>query len=430
MNDRDQIHASRFEAIDKRIDAGEEVYTSDLFVSERVIDTILEPKALLPSLSIESVIAQMPYYETIYVTICPACVTEENFDKLKILVSRGSIIPALIAPYHMYDDSVSDFIYGHDHLNSYEYYNFRFRQLMSLGNGGVCLHCVGKWEAEANKLISRSRHLKPFKGRVDSLVENLNPFISPDIELMEDFKEALRSKSPDQIDFISDMSEAVHALRTAQAFNSSITLGNNRLSSIPTGITAEVDEAIVASHRSVEMVANGLGLKIPSDIDLNRYIDLVETYRPTITSQVNSIVDRAGGDHTLIQKEIMKLNGDIERVSKSRRYMLLETAIEFYGKNSSLVNATLMAGAFGLAGGLAGCVGGPAASGAVGAAASGAASFINKKKWISGGDAASKLSEKIGADIQPFLSKIVAMYAGSSTPAINIMSLRNNLNRT
>jgi hypothetical protein len=406
----------------------------ELFVSEYVDETVDSPKTYLHSFDKDKILAVLPYHDIVYVSICPKCIKVDEFSLFKTLVQRKAITPILTAPYKSYDDNISEYVYAHDHMNTYEFSAFKYLSLMEDAEGGVCRHCIQKWKTETSQLLNKSAKLKEYRRSTSRLAHNLYPYISPDYEILEEFKAALKSRDIVKINILSEMSEAINSIRTSQAFNSPINISSLDLSSLPKGFATESDRAISISNNLNMDVANGLGLKIPSDIEIEAYLDIVENFRPLIMKQVESVIKDGDGetlrDPSKIQREIMNINSEIDRVSKSRRYMILEACSDFYGKNSALVNATLLAGAFGMAGSLAGCVGGPAASGAVGAFTSGLATVAKRKKWVVGGGSIDRLSNKISADLQPFLSKIASLYVGSTPPVVNVMSLRTQISST
>ncbi|EJL34435.1 hypothetical protein PMI01_01643 [Caulobacter sp. AP07] len=434
--DRDQLHSERVASFVDRLesDSYEDLNEESLFVSEYVDETIGSPKTLLPNYNFDRILAQLPYNDVIYVTVCPECIQKSDFNNFKTLVERKAITPILTAPYSRYSENIADFVYSHHHVNSYEYHAYRYFGVTEIGPGRICSHCVSLWEKNTKRSISRSINIRKHRDDVDRIIENLYPFISPDNELLDEFKYAVKSKNSEQISHVTNMSETIYSIRTAQVFNSPINIDGKDIATLPTGVTSDIDEAITISSSLDMEVAKGLGLKIPTDIDINSYLDIVENFRPLISREINRITSQSKenirSDFAEIQREIMNINAEVERIAKSRRYMLLEACSGFYGKNAALANAALFAGAFGLAGSLAGCIGGPAASGAVGAATSGLVTLAKKNKWVSGGPAVDRLSDKISSDLQPFLAKMTALYVGASTPAVNVMSLRTQIEKS
>jgi hypothetical protein len=151
--DRDKIHLER---VDELISSQDEnAALDDLFISDRVKETIWEEKIFLPSLNLDEIVALAPFSENIYVLICPVCATSIDFDKLKILIEKRVILPVLSARYDRYAEPQVDFIYTHDHLSVYEYNVFRQSQIISESNGkAVCPHCAGKRAKGVERLLN------------------------------------------------------------------------------------------------------------------------------------------------------------------------------------------------------------------------------------------------------------------------------------
>lgn len=420
--DRDVVHKERVQRYMKNLRDYPDL-EEDFFVSEIVDNTVLSPKALVHSFNLDRIIAQMPFNDIIYVIICPNCVSSATYGKFKTLVERNIITPILLAPYKMYQEDLADFVYNRAHVNRYEFNTFRNMTVFAESSSSLCSHCVGNWKRSVRRLLDGRPELGVSKREFDRFTANISPYVVPDSELLEEFRRAIKNRDGLYANALCSLSETIYGVRTSQAFNAPISLSNREFSLLPRGITTELDEAAAACNFLDEQVANGVGLRVRPNVKLDEYIDLIEDYRPNLSAIVSELSSGLPENKekavVSLQRKIMELNTEIDRIKNSRRNMILEAGIEFYGRNSILLNATITAGVFGLVGGLAGC-----ASGAV---ASGAATIAGRKRWISGGPAVERYVQKLKADLQPFLSAVISKYVGSTQLAVNVMSIRRVL---
>src|SRR5437762_2972735 len=95
--------------------------------------------------------------------------------------------------------------------------------------------------------------------------------------------------------------------------------------------------------------------------------------------------------YSALNKEVMKINGEIERVKGLKRYVLLEATFDFYKNNRPLVKTAFIAGALGVASGLVGRVSGVAAGTA--------ATIAKKRGWVGTNKKAGRLGRMIQRDL-------------------------------
>lgn len=432
--DRDKLHSERVQRfVDGLLGEGPEVESS-LFVSELVDGTIERRKIFLSSYNKEAILGHLPYHDVIYVSICPCCIDVDREKDFRMLVERGAIIPILIAPYDQYSEDLVDFIYLRDHVSFHEFWAFRALYISAHSRNRLCQHCVGEWRSRASIIIKADPKLKNQIDHVGRLVQNLHPYVAPDFELLDEYEKALKDRNISQLRLISGMSESIRIIRDVQAFNSPLDIRDSQILALPIGVTSEIDEAISLSEKLSSDMAKGLGLRIPIDVEIPEYLEIVSDLRPQITEVVSRIVSSNSGggndDQVALQRAVMAINAEVERLQASRRSMFLEVMVDIYSKNSTLLNAVLVAGSLGLAGTLAGCV--PAIAGGVsvtGAVASAASSVAKRKNLLPESEAAQKFARKIQADLQPSINHLLSLYLGGSSAAVSIMSLRQQIDR-
>jgi hypothetical protein len=189
------------------------------------------------------------------------------------------------------------------------------------------------------------------------------------------------------------------------------------LEKLPSQSIGEISEAKNASSDLKAMIARGLGIRVPVDIPIDRYVELVRDYQPRISDAISSIAPReitAQGAEDLLA-DVAKINLEIERIKGTRRYAVLEACVGFYRSNSFLVGGALLAASLGLAGSLLGCA---TVASAVGAR------VAKKKGLIPENPALGRVKRMVVRDIQPVANRLLKSYLGGSTPAINVLSLQ------
>jgi hypothetical protein len=181
---------------------------------------------------------------------------------------------------------------------------------------------------------------------------------------------------------LSRMSYVISQIRIGEAFNSPVLLEDSDLSRLPKDISVGGNEARAQAAKINKMVADGLGISIPTNIRLESYIELVKDYQPRISNAIRAVLgsENTQASITDASRNIIAINSEIERIKNLRRYTILEAGISFYKNNSTLVNGTLLAGALGFTGSLTGC------------AVTGGAAFWGKDRKIEG------LAEKYGSN--------------------------------
>lgn len=292
-----------------------------------------------------------------------------------------------------------------------------------MADGGICSHCVGVKENELKNIVKGKRNAPKYRKHLERIIDNIVPFILPDDELLSDIEDAFNNLDILKITQLTDMSEAIRSFRNAQVFNATLSINEKDFSNVPPLTTNENDKAREISLQLKELVSDGLGLKIPTDININQYIELLQDFRPQIIDVTGNVINSSNNNGELsinkLLKSITSINTEIERIKGLKKYMLYEAGIEFVGKNKTFVLSAFVASAMGLAGSLAGCVG-VAATGA-------AVDHIKKKGKLKTGKSITRLSEKILNELQPNIDQLASKYIGAEIPAIQILSIRKAL---
>jgi hypothetical protein len=202
------------------------------------------------------------------------------------------------------------------------------------------------------------------------------------------------------------------------------------LQGAPPHISSALDEGRLVSLGLQRYIAEGLALKVPMDIPLPRYAEIVREYQPRIAAIIGQIVNKTGkkgAGFDAMSREISRINNEIDRIKNLKRYLIVEGMAEPIRKNKAMVAATLVAGTLGLVGSLPGCAGALAAGGAIKAAkrfkiGERLVASLKENKPLA------KLTNRIRADvIQPQIEKIMACYLRADLPAVTVLALKRDL---
>src|SRR6266851_4397169 len=140
-NDLDRIQQERTDNFWKKLKSSRSWKHSDIFLSERVLETLAGEKILLAHYNLQEILSLVPFSPVQYVEICSNCISSTEFSNFKSLVTSGAVIPVFVQPYEAYPSPLSEFVSAHDHISSYEYSGFRTLKLGSMFEGMLCSHC-------------------------------------------------------------------------------------------------------------------------------------------------------------------------------------------------------------------------------------------------------------------------------------------------
>lgn len=394
------------------------VRTEDIFVSRRVLETLDEQKAWAFGFSRTEILPLLPFVPNLYVQVCHQCVRSEDLELFSGLARTGLIVPVLTSRYEAYSGPIMELLNGIDHVSTYEYGAFR-RVAMSKISGmqGLCGHCV----MEERKALTEGL-TAPYERKVRAVCQNLTPFLRPDYQLLDDLERAVFEKNQKHIAQLFDLSKAISASRTAQAFRASLVMKGEDLLALPVAGSLEIAGAREAAISLDQLVGEGLGLRIPIDIPVATYIELVQDFRPRIQAITKCVTDNATSEDDLSMKRLLSsigdINREIERIRGLRRNLVLEAIVSLAKRNPAVTASVLIAGAVGLGGSVLGCVGVPLAA---------AVDLAKRAGRLRGSEPANRLGRKIRRDLQPSMDKLIAHYLGSNSLATQVMSVRRQV---
>ena len=417
----DLSHKKRIAALSKKIEKEGKLGFTEVFTSEKVWETISSEKIFLEGFDFPKILSVAPFTPEIYTAICMNCIRKSNFAQFRNAVQGGLFIPVLLSPYSWYSNEMVNFLSGVHHI---PYWEFSFARDLALNEKAkrvLCSHCAGKQQQQILKSItgggSRLR-----KENVRSVFDNLMPFMVPDGKIMDAVEKACADGDDDSLDSLVNLSRGIRKLRTAQAFDATLVLDDDETTLIPKGIMREADEGLAKLAQARELAARGLGLVIFPDLPVPQYMELIRDFRPAILDAVNGVIREAetegdGSDIVRLQGHIGRLNDEIDRMQNLKRFTAYEATVGFLGKNMSVVSAALAASALGLASTWVGCL-------AAGAASKGVSTVAKRLDLLKPSKTTERFFGQVKRDLRPVIVPVLAKYLGGSAPAMNILSLR------
>jgi len=216
----------------------------------------------------------------------------------------------------------------------------------------------------------------------------------------------------------------IYDLRTAQAYKARPLLTKEIVDLSSTD--PHVAE-IVGIDQDTQLVHNllsqNLGVNIPDKVDVNRFIDIYESYKEEIIDIVSSVINESTDDGKVsiskLSSLISELNGQIAELSKKPSYLVYRTSLGFAKNNKALIAGVLVAGALGIMGNLPGC--GVSLASGIGA------HLWGKKSHIKIPPEAKMLSSDVSRRLRKPIQKVLAHYLDVDIRAVQIYEIKKAL---
>jgi hypothetical protein len=208
-------------------------------------------------------------------------------------------------------------------------------------------------------------------------------------------------------------------VRSSQAFHATQTIPLDEIRRLPTVGAVNGKFAVSSPEELRQIASDELGLVIPKDISADRYLSVVLPYRARLSKLVREIVDESGSNSTAkLIGIVSEINEEIRRLERKKRFLAYRAAAGFAAGNSSIIGALLIAGALAIGGHFAGC--GIVAAGA-------GVRAVSKTRRFKSNKYLRELGREIHASIQPAIAKVLARYLGTTTRAVEVWQLQQEL---
>ena len=89
MHELDKLQKQRVDVIEKDWHDGHAIEINDIFVSNRVLESLDESKTIVEGFRLPEVLPLIPFTQTVYVMVCPYCIDHNNIEPFRKLVQTG-----------------------------------------------------------------------------------------------------------------------------------------------------------------------------------------------------------------------------------------------------------------------------------------------------------------------------------------------------
>lgn len=445
--DLDTIHEARVDALGKKLREHGEYRHEDLFLHQRVVETIGKEKVLIDSFKPKRLLPILPFSPVVYVQTCPACISARSFPTFSRLIDAGLVIPILTAPYRDYPSAVVSQLAKRDHISCYEFDFYRTTSILSGDSSdAICTCCTLSRLENIQDLARGKRHAAAYRDGIESIFSLTSPALERDTELFNLAEEAVRCRDLASLQQLENLAWSLRFARTAQSFDAAVTIRSRSIEMIPPALIDQkgVTQQTVSDLRA--QMAEGLGLTIPLNMPIDAYIELVKDLQDQIRSVIAPEIDTSRhADVTIFSAKICSritdINRHVDRWKRSKSYDLYEVGMGFVrNKGKDVAASILTAGTLGVAATLLGC--GPIGAGitaAIGGTKTARTVLKAARSRISPADAqtdvtrlpkVAELTRKVQLSLQPMLDGLIARYAGVERPAVRVLSIQRYIEQS
>jgi hypothetical protein len=393
------------------------------FTSGKIRATLREQKVFVPSFDEVRIRMSLPFNRHLYVLICPKCDCVNDTKLIAPYVDRAAFTPVLIGDYASYPETFVRCVTRIPHIAAEEFHFYRHYSLLGRSEDGVvCGHCV---ELRQKKMIEKLKLSDKFTIRlIERFFQDLSPWSPPDEGLIRIVGEALENGDEQRLLELCRLSSTIRELRTAQAYDGRVSLGLDDLEKVPEELVRNHDLLSGQSPAMRELLAEELGLLIPSNMPADVYLDIVLAHRDRLQSVIGKTLTEAGHGRKPsiggVVDCIGSINEEVLRLSQSRRFKAYRAAVSFAADHKAILSATLVAGLFGVNGSLLGCLS---------SLAGGAGMRLATKKFplkITNPEVRAFM-DMLRKDLQPVFRGLLARSLGTNKLALEVWQMRQEL---
>jgi hypothetical protein len=377
-----------------------------------------------------SIISSLPLYSSIFMELCPGCVPD--IKKIIPLLDTGCVFPILIADYSSYHDSFVKEIIKYPHFSNYEFFTLRNMILRQKSEDFICEHCIDERFSKIKIKGLASREEKKLREKIDRILNRLLPFSSSQEDLLRNIELIIKKGDYNKLNNLIDISEAISNVRTSEAFSSPLYIADNIkvYDRIDKYMPMQLNHLLQFSEY---ILLEGLDLEAPADLNIAKYIEIIMNNRDAIKGIAKHIITKASNNDNIdkiavsnLLNEIVKLNDEVRRLQKSKKYRLLKIGTNILSANKWLISTLICAVAFGFKGNILGC------------ATSTSAGIVGK--MLKDNQRIEKILEKIKIkgptqelrdiilnSLEPSLQKLLAIYLDTDLKVIQTMRVREKI---
>ncbi|MDO9390801.1 MAG: hypothetical protein Q7U71_03400 [bacterium] len=375
------------------------------------------PEVILPSI---------PFYQNILVGICGGCRCLRNPEVLIPFLDSGAIIPVLGAPYELLGEKACAIFLRYPHFSVYEFSSYRYINLHKGEYGSfLCGHCAEQFISGIEKCVKDNKASTIIDRKAKLISMNLRPFLQPDFELLDHTRKAIHAKQWTTFEQIYNLSYAIREIRTCQALNSALPITSRvAQSDLDLFNLGKKTFPLQTVSQTPYLLLDSIGLYMPQDIRVDKYIDILLSNRAKILKLTHSMLtdNKASQLGKNVFEQIAILNEQILRAKKSTRHQVIHFIGNTIVNNKTVVLGVLAAAALGLTGNIVGC--------SATAIAGFVPKLLNGKIKINIDDKTYKsIKNDLKHKLSPVSNFIASKYYGISLRATQIWTIQNEISQ-
>lgn len=399
---------------------------TDFFSHKDILETIDKPKVVLSGFNTQRILSSYPFVSDVYVLICPKCSCVKKVDDLMPLLDNQIIKPILTGRYSYYPENFVKKIIRYPHVSFYEFDFYRWNSLFNAEEKIMCEHCFDIRRKKLRGLLKQKNYSKGSMLALEDFISNFSPAIYPDLEMVDLFERAVKKNDLEMMSKIHAFSMSVYGMRTIQAFKARSSMDfDSALQFSKQASPLFLKNNYLEIKMVEDAISDHLFLDIPQSIDPVKFVKLVEPHRKQISKIAENLTIKSDDKNSLttLSSRLAQLGGDMQRISKSKRYSAYRASVAFVKGNKTLIASALVASAFGVATGkLLGC-----AVGAGGGIALEIAKKFNKKVLVPA--EVTEFVEDIKKTLDPHARKLLSFYLNADINAVQLWDIKNKLSK-
>ncbi len=380
-----------------------------------------------------NVISSLPLYSYIFMELCPICAPPIN--KIRPLLDTGYVFPILISKYSTYPNVFVKEIIKYPHVTNLEYFTTRDLVLREKIEKFICLHCTKEKFSKIEIIGLNAKEEGSLRKKIDAIINRLSPFSSSEEEFLINLELLLKKKDFNKINTLLEISDVVFNIRTAEAFASPLYITNN------INVGDAIDKYIPMQLNQLlqfpeDIILKGLDLEAPADINITKYIEIIMNNRDAIKGIAKHIISQASKNENInsldisnLLNEIVKLNEEVRRLQKSKKYKILKIGTDILSANKGLISTLICAVALGFQGNLIGCAVSTSA-GILGKILKDDQNVKNIIKKFNIKGPTQELKELILNSLEPSLQKMLSIYFSTELKVIQAMRIKDKIKKT
>jgi len=426
----DKAEETRVKEVVKGV-SPEDLDIGQLFRSEVVHKTVNKGGgALLSGYNATVLPTVTMFHERTLLEICVLCGCVREPKVLEPYLERDLVIPILRSPYSSYSTAFVETLMRYPHISMAEERAFRFARIQLLEKIVVCPDCAKKREnlclSSLEKLpVESAKRKELLKMLIGSAFLSLRPYPHPDYLVLNELMTSLKEKDLAVLDQLISFAETVGVFRTAQVYSAIPQVSMESLKEVEEVIGRSPDLKMRYDFTEIyDSVMRGLKLSYNPSIPLETYLDIVMPRRSKIQGIVSDAIQRSQPKSKVflsnLQKEIEKVNREVESLKSSTRAKLLNFATNFVADNKSIIAGCIIGAGLGFAQfGLIGCGGG--FLGGVGA------KLLGTKAQITLPKEAKDIVQALHRAIEPGYEKLLSHYLSKRVNLVQVWKLQEKV---